>query len=177
MAAIGLEVGPPLFASIDIERPAGAVWEAISTAGYLKRCHPFCDSTEVESWPGPGSKDSITYFSGIRYQRHFVAWEEGIGYDIELGLRPNLTARVLWRVESLPDRNTRFSIEVFPLIRGDMETGKKQRYQERLFGPVLAHYLDCVMQGVKHFVITGIPVTANQFGPNPLYSAAEAGAD
>ena len=46
---------------------------------------PFCAATEVERWPGTGSRDSITYHSGIRYQRNFVSWQEGVGYDIELG--------------------------------------------------------------------------------------------
>ena len=166
----GLEQGRPLKSTAEIDVSAEEVWEVIAEPGGLARYHPFCAATEVERWPGTGSRDSITYYSGIRYQRNFVAWEEGVGYDIELGDPPDQTARVLWRIEPTSQRTCRLSIEVFPLLKSDLGEEKKRAYEERLFGEVLQHYLGCVVAGVKFFATTGNAVIEDQFGPNPLYS-------
>lgn len=150
------------------------IWRALTQPGYLKLCHPFCASTEVETWPGVGSRDSITYYSGRRYQRNFVGWHEGVGYDIELGDQPNATARVEWRIVPQGDDRCRFSIEVFPLLPHDMPEMRKAAILDKEFGADLAHYLDCVVRGVKHWVETGTPVTEDQFGWNQLYSRPRA---
>ena len=99
LARKGLETGKPLSSKIVIKAAQDRIWEKLSEPGYLKKCHPFCDSTEVEKWPGVGSRDSITYYSGRTYRRNFVEWFDGIGYDIELGLPPDQTCRVLWRID------------------------------------------------------------------------------
>ena len=169
-ANAGLEQGRPLKATAGIDVPAGEVWAVIAEPGGLARYHPFCAATEVERWPGTGSRDSITYYSGIRYQRNFVSWHEGVGYDIELGRPPNQTARVRWRIEPTSPRACRLSIEVVPLLKSDLSDEKKRAYQERLFGEVLQHYLECVVAGVKFFATTGNAVIKDQFGRNPLYS-------
>ena len=166
----GLEHGQPLKATVEIDVAAEEVWEVIAEPGSLAHYHPFCAATEVERWPGTGSRDSITYHSGIRYQRNFVSWQEGVGYDIELGDPPNQTARVLWRIEPTSQRACRLSIEVFPLLKSDLSDEKKRAYQGRFFGEVLQHYLECVVAGVKFFATTGNAVIKDQFGRNPLYS-------
>ena len=169
-ANVRLEHGRPLKSTVGIDVPADEVWAVIAEPGNLARCHPFCATTEVERWPGTGSRDSITYYSGVRYQRNFVAWHEGVGYDIELGDPPNQTARVRWRIEPTSPRTCRFSIEVVPLLKSDLSEEKKRAYQERLFGEVLQHYLECVVAGVKFYATTGNTVVKDQFGTNPLYS-------
>jgi len=168
--AIGLEAGRPLSATIDMDAAAEKLWQGITTAGYLKRCHPFCESTAVDTWPGVGSQDSITYYSGRTYRRNFVDWIDGTGYDIELGDRPNATARVLWRIAPLSDTACRFSIEVIPYLKTSLDDAKKAQYQDRLFGADLQHYLESVVQGVAYWITTGRDVEKDQFGRNPLYS-------
>ncbi len=167
---IGLETGPSVKGDIMIEAPADNVWKVISEEGNLKKCHPFCDQIEIIKWPGADAVDTITYYSGITYKRNFVGWEEGVGYDIELGDYPNLTSRVLWRILPKGENRCYFSIEVFPYLKAVLPEEKKRIYRARLFGDVLQHYLDCVVQGVRHKVETGEDVTKNQFGTNPHYS-------
>ena len=169
-ANVRLEHGRPLKATVGIDVPADEVWAVIAEPGGLAHYHPFCAATEVERWPGTGSRDSITYYSGIRYRRNFVSWQEGVGYDIELGDPPNQTARVRWSIEPTSRRTCRLSIEVVPLLKPDLSEEKKRAYQERLFGEVLQHYLECVVTGVKFFATTGKAVIKNQFGRNSLYS-------
>lgn len=114
---IGLETGPSVKGEIMIETPADQVWDVISEEGNLKKCHPFCNQLEIIKWPGADAVDTIAYYSGITYKRNFVGWEEGVGYDIELGDYPNLTARVLWRIVPKGENRCRFSIEVFPYLK------------------------------------------------------------
>ena len=89
----GLEHARALKSTVEIDVPGEEVWRVIAEPGGLAHYHPFCASTEVERWPGAGSRDSITYHSGIRYQRNFVSWHEGVGYDVELGDPPDQTAQ------------------------------------------------------------------------------------
>jgi hypothetical protein len=105
-----------------------------------------------------GSHDSITYLSGIRYQRHVVSRTDGTGYDLELNDRPNVTARVLWHVKPHGKGDTQFSITVFALLKANESNTNKQPYQARRLGPVLEHYLASAVQGVAHFVVTGTAV-------------------
>ena len=58
-----------------------------------------------------------------------------------------------------------------PELSAALSAEKKQAYQARLFGEVLQHYLECVVQGVKFFATTGKTVRKDQFGKNSLYSA------
>jgi hypothetical protein len=167
---LGLEVGPSVKADIAIAAAPAHVWGLISEPGHLKQCHPFCDKVSITSWPGASSVDSITYYSGITYKRNFVRWVEGQGYDLELGERPNLTARVHWRIVPQGEMHSHFSIEVMPYLRASLGPDKKRIYLERLFGDVLQHYLQCVVRGVKHKVETGEDVIKDQFGKNLHYS-------
>ncbi|WP_417519351.1 SRPBCC family protein [Minwuia sp.] len=160
--------------AISVRVSAADLWHRLTQPGYLKLCHPFCASTEVERWPGEGARDSITYYSGRRYRRHFVRWIEGEGYDIELGDAPNQTARVSWRIMPQGDAQCRLTIEVVPLFPDDMPEARRQMILEREFGADLAHYLDGVVQGIRHWVETGTPVAEDQFGWNPLYSRPKA---
>ena len=168
--SIGLEVGKPLSSTIQIDAAQRIIWQRLTEPGYLKCCHPFCESNEVEQWPGEGSRDKITYYSGREYHRHFVEWFDGVGYDIELGERPNQTSRVQWRISPLSETICRFAIEVIPYLKKDLTKEQKRQYQARLFGPELQHYLDCVVKGVEFWIRTGRVVEKDQFGRNRLYS-------
>lgn len=170
LAALGLETGTALSATVSIAASQDKIWRGISAPGHLKNCHPFCASTAVERWPGAGARDSITYYSGRRYQRNFVEWMDGVGYDIELGNPPNQTCRVLWRIRPCSDEACDFSIEVVPYLKADLPEEKKRLYQARLFGDDLQHYLDSVVKGIEFWITTGRDVSKDQFGANPLYS-------
>ena len=170
LLSIGMEVGTALSSTIQIVAAQEIVWRRLTEPGYLKCCHPFCKSTEVEQWPGEGSRDKITYYSGREYHRHFVEWFDGVGYDIELGERPNQSSRVQWRISPLSETISEFAIKVIPYLKKDLTKEQKRKYQARLFGPDLQHYLDCVVKGVEFWIRTGQVVEKDQFGRNALYS-------
>ncbi len=167
----GLEAAEPVYAGIAIDAGPAEVWNRIAAPGNLKRCHPFCASTAVEKWPGVGSRYSITYYSGIRYQRDFVAWLDGVGYDVEVGSPTKKTCRVFWRIESRAPGHSEFRIEVAPYVEPGWSAGEESHYLERFFGDAFEHYLNCVVKGLKYHVTTGKDVREDQFGANPVFSA------
>ena len=95
---------------------------------------------------------------------------EGVGYDIELGDSQAPTCRVSWRIASLSPERCELSISVVPYLKIGLPEENRRRYQDRLFGVDLQHYLDCVVKGVEYWIVTGHDVAKNQFGANPLYS-------
>lgn len=170
LTAIGLEPGRALSSTAEIDAPAETVWQRITEPGHLRHCHPFCASNVIERWPGAGARDRIKYYSGREYVRNFLGWFEDVGYDIELGDRPDATARVRWRISATPESTSQLSIEVIPYLRSAQSKVNKAEYQSRLFGQDLKQYLECVTKGVAFWVVTGQDVVKDQFGANPLYS-------
>ena len=172
LAKAGLEPGEPIQKAIEIAAPAQDVWRAISTAGNLTNYHPFCEANPAHRWPGVGACDEVVYYSGLVYQRDFIKWLEGIGYDLEIGINPpNKSARASWRIDAKEDTLTELSIEVTPYLKIGMAEARREAYLEQAFGDVIASYLESVVKGVDAFVTSGIAVREDQFGSHPLYSS------
>jgi hypothetical protein len=170
LAARGLELGDPVDGRLVIKAPPNRIWQVISQPGHLARCHPFCEKNEVDQWPGVCARDTITYYSGVHYQRDFVTWIEGVGYDLELGPPPHKTAWVSWRITPLDETRSELMIEVTPYLKSALPERRKLAYQRRAFGTTIADYLNSVVQGVDYVVTTGQAVRRNQFGSHPIYS-------
>ena len=147
-----------------IPAPSEKVWEAIASPGSLESCHPFVEENPVEIWPGVGAQDMIRYNSGLTYYREFFAWEEGEGYDLMIGKKGQLNYKVLWRVQPCGENESTLTITVCsPKV-----TGWKIIYYWVpilvYFRPLMRKYLDSVVGGYKHFIVTGQPVPRNHFG-------------
>ena len=170
LTAQGFELGEAVRVSHVIEADPDSVWQVISQPGQLTRYHPFCKETTVLKWPGVGAKDTVTYYSGVHYERDFVGWIEGVGFDIEVGPSSRKTARVEWRITEQDEGQSELAITVRPYLKADLSAPQKQAYQQRLFGDTIAQYLQSVVQGVGHVATTGEAVQKNQFGSHPHYS-------
>ncbi len=167
----GLEPGDPIVRAVPIATPAKTVWAAISKAGNLTNFHPFCAANPVESWPGTGVRDKVEYYNGVVFQRDFIDWIEGVGYDLEIGPNPpSKSAKVSWRIEPNTADGVSFSIAVTPYLKVGMPKEARQAYLDKVFGDVIASYLESVLKGLQAFVTTGVPVREDQFGSHPLYS-------
>ena len=144
----------------------------ISEAGNLTNVHPFCESNDVDVWPGPGGRDHVRYYSGLHYQRDVLEWDDGTGYALALGPLSGKIAIARWSIEpSGPDRCT-LSIEVTSFVRDDVSPESRARYEATVIKGAIPPYLDSVVRGVGHYSETGTPVVRNQFGPHDLYSPA-----
>lgn len=166
----GFELGIATTVRREINASAEKVWQLISTPGHLLMCHPFCESNEVEHWPGVGARDRIVYFSGLELHREFTHWDEGSGYQLEIGPPGSRTARVVWVLKELDGDHCALSISVIPYLNSEMSEPKKRAYERLVFGQSIERYLQSVVQGIEHCVTTGEKVRPNQFGKHPVYS-------
>ena len=174
LGADGLEAMEPITARVSVAASAGDVWSAISESGNLANIHPFCERNAVERWDGARSRDHVYYYSGVHYQREFLDWFDGVGYDLVLGPPEARTALVRWRIAG-PAANTEspmceFSIKVVALLRDDVPAAERDHYAEKMIRRPLPSYLDSVVRGTAHYAETGTPVARNQFGTHPIYS-------
>ena len=182
-AGDGYEMMEPIFGRVAVAASAADVWSAISERGNLTRIHPFCEHNEVSVWDGAASRDHVRYYSGVHYQREFLDWFDGVGYDLVLGPPEARTALVRWRIgepgpETAPTAaaetpGCEFAIKVVALLRHDVPAEQREQYAEHMIRRPLPSYLDSVVRGTGYFAETGTPVTKNQFGPHPIYSPAD----
>lgn len=168
----GLVPTAPIEVACDIDVAASDVWEAISESGNLTNVHPFCESNDVERWPGLDSRDHVRYYSGLHYERDMLEWREGTGYDLSLGPPSGKIAIASWSIEPTGGDRCRFAIEVTSFLRSDVGSRARERYEQDVIQGAIPPYLDSVVRGVGHYCETGMPVTRNQFGPHKIYSPA-----
>ncbi len=155
-----------------IAAPAQKVWEAISTPGNLELCHPFCASNPVQVWPGPDSRDEVHYLSGWVYERRFLRWHDGAGYDLEIGRPGGGTSYVSWRITPVDEDSCILKISVCPhTLQNWPAVVRWIPYVLRL-RPMLKKYLESVVRGFEWYVVRGESVPRNQFGRHPWFSAS-----
>jgi len=163
----------PVVVSRQVAAPAAAVWAAISMPGNLEACHPFCDRNPVDNWPGVGSRDEVHYLNGLIFERNFVAWLEGVGYDLEIGRRDGATSFVSWRITPSGDDTCALRIAVYPHVLQRIPVAIRWLPHQLRVEPQLRSYLSSVVRGFEWYVTTGEPVPRNQFGTHPWFSADE----
>ena len=154
-----------------IAAPAQAVWDAISTPGNLESCHPFCASNPVHAWPGPDSRDEVHYLNGLVYERRFLGWHDGVGYDLEIDRRGGSIAAVSWRITPVDEKSCVLRITVYPQIFQNWPVIVRWIPYLLRLQPLLRKYLDSVVRGFEWYVVRGEPVPRNQFGQHPWFSA------
>ena len=181
LGADGLAVMEPIIATAHVAASPSDVWAAISESGNLMNIHPFCERNEVSVWDRASSRDHVYYYSGVNYQRTFLDWFDGVGYDLVLGPPDARTALVRWRIATA-DATGRtaaastgcdFSIKVVALLRDDVPAAEREHYAEHMIRGALPSYLDSVVRGTAYYAETGTPVTKNQFGTHPIYSPSD----
>lgn len=167
------QLGPPITVTHVIRASAAVVWGAIAAPGYLERCHPFCAANPVVNWPGPSSMDEIHYLSGWVYERRFVSWFDGTGYDLEIGARGEPHSWVSWRVTPVEGGRSSLTISIRPHVLGGLPGVVRWLPYAVYVRPMLRRYLSSVVRGVEWFVTRNEAVRHNQFGRHPWFSARE----
>ena len=152
-----------------IAAPASVVWSVISAPGHLVECHPFCAANPVDIWPGVGSRDVVEYYSGRVITRRFTAWEDGVGYDLEVTDAKGAVASVAWRLSD-EDRGSALTIAITPRMLGNVSAAFRSPPERAVVRPMLGRYLRSVLRGFEWRVASGEPVRRNQFGAHPWFS-------
>jgi hypothetical protein len=156
----------------DLGVPPWAVWELISTPGHLERCHPFCASNPVATWPGVGSRDEIHYYGGMVLEREFTAWDDGSGYELDIGEPGGPTSHVAWRIAGRGPEACRLAITITPREIGGLPGPLRALAGPLWVRPRLRRYLRSVLRGVDWVVTRREAVTRNQFGSHAWFSPA-----
>jgi len=163
----------PVAVTGDIDAPAEAVWDIISTPGNLEQCHPFCAGNPVQQWPGVGSRDEVHYLSGLVFERRFIEWIEGVGYDLEIGRRGGDTSFVSWRVTPIEEGGCTLRIAVYPYVVQGWPVAIRWAPHLLQVRPRLRSYLSSVVRGFEWYATKSEPVPRNQFGSHAWFSAAK----
>jgi len=155
---------------------ADRMWQAISTPGYLERCHPFCERNPVKRWPGDDAEDTIHYYGGRVVQRRFTEWFEGAGYDLVVADTAGVEqASVRWRIKPGNDAGCRLSISLRFLALDHLPALIRWTSYRFMARPRMKRYLEAVVAGVAYYAEAGEPVARNQFGSHPWFSPAVSG--
>jgi hypothetical protein len=160
----------PVSATARIAASADRVWGAISTPGNLELCHPFCERNPVTAWPGPDSRDEVHYLNGLVFERRFVRWLEGVGYDLEIVTRRGEVSAVSWRIEPMTLEASTLTITVEPYVLQHLPVVIRWAPHLLRVRPLMKSYLASVVDGFEWYVTRGEPVPRNQFGTHPWFS-------
>lgn len=113
------------------------------------------------------------YLSGWIYERRFLSWTQGVGYDLEIGRHGGGRSDVSWRISAVDGRQCSLAITVFPHVLQNFPTVIRWLPHLLLLRPRLEFYLDSVLRGFEWYVCRGEPVPRDQFGRHPWFSAPE----
>jgi len=170
LAQRGLELGEHVRVARTIQAPAADVWKVISNPGQLPKYHPYCRENNVYQWPGVGSRDGVTFHSGLYAERDFMCWREGAGYDLQIGPPPRKVAWSSWNIRPLGEAQSEMSIMDTPILESHLLETTKKIFVQTYFGKNIEVYLDGLLRGVEQFVMTGQAVKPRQFGTDPVYA-------
>lgn len=160
----------PVSRSININSNHDKVWAIISKKGNLELCHPFCESNPVEKWPGIKSIDYVNYYNGLKYQRNFINWMEGSGYDLLIGKVNGRKSKVLWRINKIDNFSSELKITIYPHDIKRYPNFLKPFIYLLFIKPNLQNYLSSVLKGFQWYLEHGKPIKKNQFGVHKWFS-------
>ena len=141
----------------------------MSTPGHLELCHPFCAANPVEQWPGPVSRDSVEYHNGRVVDREVTAWQNGVGFTVDVSDDNGPLATVAWRIRDVAG-GSELTISLIPRTFRTVPWAVGWLPQLLVVRPMLRRYLRSVVTGVRWRLETGEPVTPNQFGRHRWFS-------
>jgi hypothetical protein len=170
LAKRGLELGEPVCVARTIGASAADIWNLISKPGQLPKYHAYCRENLVFKWPGVGSRDGVAYHSGIYFERDFMCWREGTGFDLQIGTPPRKTAWISWNIRTLGEAQSELSIMVTPILESHLLETTKKSYVQTYFGQSMVVYLNSLLRGLEQFVTTGQEVKQRQFGTHPVFA-------
>ena len=153
-----------------ISAAADRVWDVMATPGAVARYHPFCSDNPVDAWPGVGAQDTIHYLSGVVLHRRFTVWDEGQGYELEIGNAEWPDSHVRWELVATGPDESELTISIWPGAFVGYPPALGWILHRLYLVPLLRRYLRAVLRGLDYYVTTGRLVAPNQFGRVRLFS-------
>lgn len=154
-----------------IEKPVAHVWEVITTPGYLELVHPFCKFHEKVAWNTVGQVDSGEFYSGEKLTRKLTQITKEEGYEMDVIGNKNKKSKIIFSLKKNTTlKGTDFSIHLTTQAFNKMPRPLWKIFIKRKVESNLEVYLSSLLNGIKFYAETGIPVTKNQFGNLKLVS-------
>jgi hypothetical protein len=154
----------------EIAAPAQKVWDIITVPGGLSLFHPFIQKNSSESWNDVGSKDHVTYYSGIEYDREVVQWIEGTAYDLKVYEKGKHKITVSFRIIPIDDQTCKLINTVKVDFIKKLPFPIRWALLKFKIKPLFTSYLCHVHKGLAYYAETGNQVKRNQFGSHPVFS-------
>ena len=153
---------------IKINSSKDLIINLIKSKNNLEKFHPFCLKNEVINWDKGNSIDYVYYFSGKKYKRKFVKWNND-GYELEI-YEDRKLAKICWSVLVNDDQSI-VSIQAKPYL--PYKSGFINRLVFHIYVKYMLNtYLNAVLRGLKFYIENNIIVKENQFGKHRWYSAS-----
>ncbi len=153
-----------------IEASAEKTWNIIALPGGLTLFHPYMKKHTAESWNGVGSKDHVTYYSGLEYDREVVKWIEGTGFDLKVAENGKREITVIFRITPIDDQRCKLRVTIQADFIKSFPSPIRWALLKFKMRPIFIPYLYQVQKGLAYYAETGQKVKRNQFGPHPIMS-------
>ena len=156
------------------------LWKIISDKGGLSKVHSYTKNVEVIKWNGKETIDRLTYYSGMKLDRRFFSWIEGVGYDITIihyavnGSEEDL-GNISFRIKDMGKNKSELTITARPTFPPEVATiAQKKEALETGYKPDIDKYFQSLLNGIEYYLKTGKVVKRNQFGgPLEPYSSVQ----
>ena len=158
----------PVSNSIDLDFDRQSVWKIISEPGNLNKVHPFCKSNKVVNWDKDNHEDILEYLNGVTLYRKFDKWDEGKGYELNIGRENGRKSKVIWKITG--ENKSKLKITVYPHVFSNRSRIIYFIIHALFINPGLKKYLSSVLRGYKWYLENKKPVPRNQFGRHKWFS-------
>ena len=158
----------PVTCSINLEFDKERVWSIISKPGHLNEVHPFCKSNRVISWEDNKYEDVLEYLNGVTLHREFYKWDEGEGYELNIGRQNGKKSKVIWKITG--EKKSRLDITVYPHVFDDRNKISYVLIHALYIKPGLKKYLKSVLGGIRWYLQNESSVPRNHFGKHKWFS-------
>ncbi len=158
----------PVSNSIDLDFDRQSVWKIISEPGNLNKVHPFCKSNKVVNWDKDNHEDILEYLNGVTLHRKFDKWEEGKGYELNIGRENGRKSKVIWKITG--ENKSKLKITVYPHVFSNRSRIIYFITHALFINPGLKKYLSSVLRGYKWYLENKQPVPRNHFGKHKWFS-------
>ena len=158
----------PVSNSIDLDFDRQSVWKIISEPGNLNKVHPFCKSNKVVNWDEDNHEDILEYLNGVTLHRKIDKWDEGEGYELNIGRKNGRKSKVIWKISG--EKKSKLKITVYPHVFSNRSRIIYFITHALFINPGLKKYLRSVLKGYKWYLENKQPVPRNHFGKHKWFS-------
>tara|TARA_B100001093_G_scaffold12503_2_gene11586 strand:+ start:48 stop:551 length:504 start_codon:yes stop_codon:yes gene_type:complete len=167
---MGYETMRSISVSKEIKIDRETLWSTISTSEILNDCHPYCSTNQSIMWDDVQRQDRLVYLNGRTYVRNFTKWNEGVGFELEIGDDADKQSHVRWEITSDGTKTSTLTITVTPFLLKKYPAIISFLPFHFWIKPRLTSYLQSVIGGFQYHIEEKKVVPRNHFGKHPWFS-------